>query len=721
MAVASGPAVANPTDIVRVFATSGVFTPSFTGTIEILVVAGGGGGGSDMGGGGGAGGVISSKNVSVTSGTPVTVTVGAGGTGAPAGQGGHATTKGTNGGNSVFGSNTAIGGGAAGTSYYTFGNSFGNSGGSGGGGSGYNNGVTPALSTGTGYGASGVGTAGQGNRGGWGNNSYYSGGGGGAGGAGADGNNTPNGGAGILNGILNRNLYWGGGGGGAAYSLATGGNGGIGGGGGGAVGVTTGGTGYNNGFPGGGGSPGSQTNTPGGNGGQNTGGGGGGGSHYNFTNQGGDGGSGIVIVRYNSSLGSSTGGATVTLEDMIFAYDMSNTQSFKGAVATNQFAVPTPDGSNNVTFAIQGTGTFQRVYSGTYGGYTITNNDVVYQYNLTNAGGCYYHGNGVTITAGQSVTFTFDYFISPGAANYPVTNYLANLEGVVGGAATDPTPSITGVWKTATITSTAGSTGACNMYLYPGACNGTSLANSGFILYRNPQALITSTSNFTAPFVGPFGSRSSTQALQDLTGINTVTVNSLTYNSTGTSFSFVRANSPTIATSLPITSLPALSNFSLSVWLNITALPSAGNNNGVIFGATFYSGTAIYWYSNGTTFTIYGYIRGNDAYIATNSYTLPLNTVHQVVLTNDYAAGTLNLYVNGVLFSSVATATQEYNPSLTADAGNIGVNKPQIDGGGSNVYTYFTGIVYSALIYSRALTAAEVSQNFNAFRGRYGI
>jgi hypothetical protein len=90
-------------------------------------------------------------------------------------------------------------------------------------------------------------------------------------------------------------------------------------------------------------------------------------------------------------------------------------------------------------------------------------------------------------------------------------------------------------------------------------------------------------------------------------------------------------------------------------------------------------------------------------------------------LTNDYAAGTLNLYVNGVLFSSVATATQEYNPSLTADAGNIGVNKPQIDGGGTNAYTYFTGIVYSALIYSRALTAAEVSQNFNAFRGRYGI
>ena len=214
--------------------------------------------------------------------------------------------------------------------------------------------------------------------------------------------------------------------------------------------------------------------------------------------------------------------------------------------------------------------------------------------------------------------------------------------------------------------------------------------------------------------------RSNTQAIQDLARRNIITATNLTY-ATGGSFSFVRANSPTIATNLPVTSLPALSNFSLSVWLNITALPSVANNNGVIFGATYYSGTAIYWYSNGSTFTIYGYIRGNDAYRVTSSYTIPLNTVHHIVLTNNNSAGTLNLYVNGALFSSVATATQQYNSSLTADAGNIGVNKPQVDGGGENVYTYFTGSVYSAAIHNKALSPQEVQQNFNALRGRYGI
>lgn len=297
---------------------------------EVLVVAGGGGGGSDMGGGGGGGGVVYNPAFAIRPGASFFCSIGNGGLGAPAGTGGHATTKGTDGGNStVAGSGyvgiTAIGGGAAGTSYYTFGNSWGNSGGSGGGGSGYNNGVTPALSTGTGYGASGAGTAGQGNRGGWGQSSYYSGGGGGAGGAGTDANSQPNGGPGIANSILGVTYFWAGGGGGAAYSLGTGGNGGIGGGGGGAVGVTTGGAGLNPGSPGGGGSPNSQTNTPGGNGGTNTGGGGGGGSHYNFTNKGGDGGSGIIVIRYPGPQRATGGTISTVGSDTVHTFTTSDT------------------------------------------------------------------------------------------------------------------------------------------------------------------------------------------------------------------------------------------------------------------------------------------------------------------------------------------------------------------------------------------------------------
>ena len=285
----------------HIYTSSGTFTPIVTGTIELLVVAGGGGGGMDMAGGGGGGGVISTT-YQVIAGTTYTVTVGGGGTGAPAGNSGgqpanhQFTISATNGGNSVFGTLTAIGGGFGASSYWGYTPNYGKAGhgGSGGGASGYQD---SGLFTYRG----GSAVVGQGYGGGGGYVTYYSGGGGGAGGPGIDAPAQPNGGPGIYSAISGTGYYWGGGGGGAAYSLSTGGHGGIGGGGGGAVGTTTGGAGYNNGAAGGGGSPNSQTNTPGGAAGANTGGGGGGGSHYNLTNAGGAGGSGIVIIRYRYS------------------------------------------------------------------------------------------------------------------------------------------------------------------------------------------------------------------------------------------------------------------------------------------------------------------------------------------------------------------------------------------------------------------------------------
>lgn len=75
--------VGSETYIVHTFTTSGNITVSGGGTVEYLVVGGGGGGGSDMGGGGGAGGFLTG-NISVSPGV-YTVTVGAGGVGAPAG------------------------------------------------------------------------------------------------------------------------------------------------------------------------------------------------------------------------------------------------------------------------------------------------------------------------------------------------------------------------------------------------------------------------------------------------------------------------------------------------------------------------------------------------------------------------------------------------------------------------------------------------------------
>jgi hypothetical protein len=110
-----------------------------TPTVEYLVVAGGGGGGFDRGGGGGAGGFRTATGYSVAAGSPITVTVGAGGTTVTA-----SPWNGNAGGNSAFGSITSNGGGGGGGAAFIDGQAGGS-----GGGAGFN-----ALSTNT-YGGAG--------------------------------------------------------------------------------------------------------------------------------------------------------------------------------------------------------------------------------------------------------------------------------------------------------------------------------------------------------------------------------------------------------------------------------------------------------------------------------------------------------------------------------------------------------------------------------------
>jgi hypothetical protein len=133
---------------VHTFTSSGTFTINAATNVEVLVVAGGGSGGEGHGGGGGAGGLIHVASFAVAAGS-YSVTVGAGGPQTYTG----ADARGTQGGNSVFSTLTAIGGGYGSTWE-------GGNGGSGGGSSCWVN-NTGTLGTG-----SGKGTPGQGNDGG---------------------------------------------------------------------------------------------------------------------------------------------------------------------------------------------------------------------------------------------------------------------------------------------------------------------------------------------------------------------------------------------------------------------------------------------------------------------------------------------------------------------------------------------------------------------------
>jgi hypothetical protein len=260
------------------FLVNGSFYLSDTKSVDILVIAGGGGGHgsyqSPGGGGGGAGGFQTFTSQSLTSGK-YTVIVGRGGLGGK-GDGGSVTNRPTSGENSSFGTLTASVGGGYGGGYDGFDAGDGGSGG------------------GEGYGGgSGSGTSGQGNNGGTApvngdQNAAGGGGAGAAGGNGADGVlNAGEGGTGSTNDYRNgvATYYAGGGGGGGGYGGGHSAYGGRGGGGRGGYGS------------------GDYTTASGTDGLPNTGsGGGGGGGPVLGIDQtqavGGNGGSGIVIVRY---------------------------------------------------------------------------------------------------------------------------------------------------------------------------------------------------------------------------------------------------------------------------------------------------------------------------------------------------------------------------------------------------------------------------------------
>jgi hypothetical protein len=315
----------------HVFTSSGSFDVTELGDapadVEYLVVAGGGGGGTagggNAGGGGGAGGLrtnltghpLAGSTFTVsTSPGQYTVTIGGGGQGAAVGS----PLVGVNGVDSVFGSITSNGGGGGG------GPSSGNVGGSGGGGGG-----ATSYTGGSGNSPTPTNPA-QGNDGGPGYNSnpYVGGGGGGAGEAGNTDGYAHGGdgvqvviagpaadttGVGALNPSTSQYQWFAGGGGGGSYpSPNAAGPGGIGGGGNGNV-----------------------APNPGASGVYATGGGGGGGGQPGGNPTGGNGGSGIVIVRYQ--IDSSQSGSAKASGGVISYY---NNKTIHAFTSSGEFTAP---------------------------------------------------------------------------------------------------------------------------------------------------------------------------------------------------------------------------------------------------------------------------------------------------------------------------------------------------------------------------------------------
>ena len=103
-----------------------------------------------------------------------------------------------------------------------------------------------------------------------------------------------------------------------------------------------------------------------------------------------------------------------------------------------------------------------------------------------------------------------------------------------------------------------------------------------------------------------------------------------------------------------------------------------------------------------------------DAYTFATSATLPINTWYFAVGTFNSATNRLSLYVNGSLVD-FKTLTVSSTPTTGPQILQIGASD------GASPVNFFQGNIAQASLYNVALTAAEVQQNFNCLRMRYGI
>jgi hypothetical protein len=99
---------------------------------------------------------------------------------------------------------------------------------------------------------------------------------------------------------------------------------------------------------------------------------------------------------------------------------------------------------------------------------------------------------------------------------------------------------------------------------------------------------------------------------------------------------------------------------------------------------------------------------GGDSFYSTSQ--IDLNKIYSVSWVRD---SNQKIYINSIFDSQIASTVSSFDNNLTQMT--IG-QLTQI-----NAARITNGNIYSMKIYNRALTVAEIQQNFNALRGRYGI
>jgi hypothetical protein len=191
--------------------------------------------------------------------------------------------------------------------------------------------------------------------------------------------------------------------------------------------------------------------------------------------------------------------------------------------------------------------------------------------------------------------------------------------------------------------------------------------------------------------------RTNTQALLDLTNRNTITANNLTYASGG-SFSFNGSNNFITAGNNAI--LDVGNNITVNAWAYIG---STASYQPIVTKVN--SGFTLGWELSNSSGALRSTLR--PAPIDISAGTLILNRWHMTTMT--FNGTTLSLYLDGALQGSTTGGAVTLNSAQDLYIG------ARVQG------NFFNGNIPNVQIYNRVLTPAEIRQNFEATRSRYGI
>lgn len=368
---------------------------------------------------------------------------------------------------------------------------------------------------------------------------------------------------------------------------------------------------------------------------------------------------------------------------LIFHYDMENvTKSFKGAPTTNLYA----DGD----FSTQ---TLHPVNNGPWSfvdGITDPNGNNVIR--IDQDGTTSFHGRDITVSVGVTYSASCWCWVSPDCNSTRVSLY--GEQGFEIGS--DYNLGQKGTWQYLSSTRTATTTNA-RILAYQ-----LSNMTQGHCLFGSVQF---EQQSFATPFVN--GTRSNTDNIVDLTGNETVTANSLTYNSDNT-FTFSNGEYITLANSASIFGSGSVST-TLDFWIkpiSVSGHIPVGHQN--VSGERLYIGI----YPNVPQVWDLGW--GSFAWDAGFTGTRPsvdFNQWQHICVSIN--SGVVSLYKNGVKSTFSKTDT---SVNLT---GVFPIGTYFEVGAAPNAAYYGTDEIDIFRIYNRALTAAEIKQNYESQKGRF--